>query len=155
MTRIGTFAFGVCLALLPVAAQAQGMAVIATPAALKWQAGPPDLPKGTEMAVLFGDPSKPEAYALRLRFPAAAKIAPHTHPVDEAVTVISGSGSFGLGETVDPKKAIRVGPGTFVFVPKDTPHYAAFARGTVVQLNGIGPAETHYLSPAATPPKTQ
>jgi quercetin dioxygenase-like cupin family protein len=155
MTRTGTMvALAAVFALLSAAAHAQGMAVIASPGSLKWQAGPPDLPKGTLMAVLFGDPSKPEPYALRLKFPAGAKIAPHTHPVDEAVTVIAGSGSIGLGNAADSKTAIPIGPGAFVFLPKGTPHYASFARATVVQLNGTGPLATNYLKTAANSPAT-
>ena len=106
------------------------------------------------MAVLFGDPSKPEAYALRLKFPAGAKVEPHTHPGDEAVTVISGTGSVGLGDAIDLKKAIPVGPGAFVFMPKNTPHYALFSRGAVIQLNGTGPLSMHYVNAAANPPAT-
>ena len=35
----------------------------------KWSPVPPLLPKGAEIAVLEGDPTKPGLYAVRLKFP--------------------------------------------------------------------------------------
>ena len=61
------------------------------------KSGPaPDvLPPGSGGALLFGDPSKEGLFVLRLKFPAGYRVAPHIHPVDEVLTVMSGSFSMG------------------------------------------------------------
>ena len=57
---------------------------------LTWAAAPPVMPKGAQIAVLSGDPSKDGLYVLRLKMPANYKLPAHTHPTSEYVTVISG-----------------------------------------------------------------
>src|SRR5262245_36510083 len=63
--------------------------MIISPGDLKWV----DMPtgQGQRRAVLFGDPTKPGPYTIRMRFPPNASIRPHTHPDDRQVTVISGT----------------------------------------------------------------
>ena len=69
----------------------------ATPPALEWGAAPPVFEPGAQMAVLQGDPSKAgEEFTVRLRLPNGYKIAPHTHPTTENITVIEGT-FLGLG----------------------------------------------------------
>jgi len=58
---------------------------------LKWGPAPPTLPKGAEISVLSGDPSKDGPFVVRLKMPAGYKFAAHNHPRDEYVTVISGN----------------------------------------------------------------
>jgi hypothetical protein len=41
---------------------------------------------------------------LRLKLPACFKVAPHTHPNDENVTVISGTFHVGIGDTFDERQ---------------------------------------------------
>ena len=69
-----------------------------TPNDVKWGPAPKVLPAGAQAAALFGDPTKEGLFALRIKFPAGYAIAPHTHPVDEVVTVISGTFNLGMGE---------------------------------------------------------
>ena len=57
---------------------------------VQWGPAPPSLPKGAEVAVLAGDPTKEGPFTLRLKFPSNYKIPAHSHPSFEAVTVISG-----------------------------------------------------------------
>ena len=128
---------------------------IQAPADLKWSPAPPALPKGAEVAVLFGDPSKEELFAMRIRFPANYQVAPHTHPKPELVTVISGTFHIGMGETADPSKATAVPAGGFVAITPGTAHYANSEEETVIQLNSTGPWTLNYLNPADDPRKTQ
>src|SRR5215472_4048027 len=58
---------------------------------IKWGPAPAVLPPGAEAAVLFGDPSKEGLFVLRLKFPKGYRVPPHKHPVDEVLTVISGT----------------------------------------------------------------
>src|SRR5215471_8945880 len=76
-----------------------------SPQDVKWGPAPDMLPPGAEAALLFGDPSKEGVFVLRLKFPAGYSVAPHTHPVSEIVTVISGTFYKGMGETADRRKA--------------------------------------------------
>jgi hypothetical protein len=50
------------------------------PQEIKWASTPPSVPPGAEAVVLYGDPSKDEMFALRLKFSKGYKIAPLTHP---------------------------------------------------------------------------
>jgi hypothetical protein len=66
-------------AALPLAATADDQ-----PAeSIKWGPASPALPKGAQMAVLFGDPTKEGQFAYRMKFPAGYKVAAHMHPNDE------------------------------------------------------------------------
>ena len=79
------------------------------------------LPPGAEAAVLFGDPSKEGLFALRLKLPAGYRVPPHTHPVDEVVTVVSGTFSLGMGETADravPSPCPRAVSSRFLQAPR-------------------------------------
>jgi quercetin dioxygenase-like cupin family protein len=65
--------------------------VLTAPAEIKWGDPPPVFEKGAKFAVIAGDPGKPGIYVVRLKMPAGYKIAPHWHPTDEHVTVVSGT----------------------------------------------------------------
>src|SRR4051812_41863405 len=103
MHRVSRLAAVAVVALslsLPVAGQHAGAnkhEVLVTPADLKWQAAPPSLPKGAKVALLEGDPSKKGPFVMRVKLPDGYKIAPHTHPQDERVTVLSGTLYLGMG----------------------------------------------------------
>src|SRR4051794_36025220 len=75
-----------------------------TPSDVQWGPAPPVMRPGAQAAVLFGDPSKKGPFAMRIKFPKGYRLPPHTHPVDEIVTVISGTSRLGMGETADPSK---------------------------------------------------
>src|SRR5579863_4489628 len=111
--RLAALAFA---ALLPLAAHAQQATVVASPAAVKWKAAPAalGLPKGTMLAVVYGNPSKAESFATRTKFPAGAKVMPHKHPVDENITVLSGILHIGFGDKFNPKKGIAIRAGGFI-----------------------------------------
>lgn len=87
------------------------------PSDMKWGEAPPVFRKGAKMSVLYGDPAKDGAlYVVLLRVPANYRIAPHWHPRDENVTVLSGSMGVGMGDTFDATvKALPAG--TFYSMP--------------------------------------
>ena len=80
-------------------------------------AAPPVLPKGAQIAVLSGDPSKDGLYVLRLKMPANYKIPAHNHPTSEYVTVISGKFHIGMGDKLDEKKGVELRAGGFGEAP--------------------------------------
>src|SRR4051812_41620769 len=63
-------------------------------AQVQWGPAPPVLNKGAQAAVLSGDPSKTGPFVIRLKMPAGYRVAPHWHPTDEHVTVLSGTFSL-------------------------------------------------------------
>ena len=125
-----------------------------SPQEIKWAPGPPSIPPGAEVAVLYGDPGKDGLFAMRLKFPKGYKIAPHTHPMPEVLTVISGTFRLGMGETADPGKAKALAAGSFVALSPGMAHFAsADDDNTVVQLNSTGPWTLTYVNPADDPRK--
>ena len=159
MTRIGTrsgLAIGVALmALAPLSATAQEQANIVQPNSLKWGPAPPSLPKGAQIAVVSGDPSKEGPFVFRSKVPAGYKVPAHMHPADENVTVLSGTVDIGMGDKLDPKKGEAVKAGGFFHMPKGMHHYASFSQETIIQFNGIGPFEIIYVNAADDPRKTR
>jgi len=132
-----------------------GASIAATPAgtirlqadALAWKPGNPTMPAGTQVAVLEGDPKAARFFTIRLKVPAGSRLAPHWHPRDERVTVISGVVAVGFGEVIDEQAVTRFGPGAFYVNPANSRHYVLFAEDSVVQVTGIGPWEVNFLKP--------
>lgn len=91
------------------------------------------------MAVLAGDPGKPGPFTTRLKMPSGYKIPAHQHPTAEAVTVLSGTFHFGMGDRLDEAKADKLGPGGFVDLPANMNHFAFASADAVVQINSEGP----------------
>ena len=118
---------------------------------LNWGPAPAIFPAGAEMAVLQGNPAAHEMFAVRLRFPSGYRIAPHTHPTDEHVTVISGTLLLGMGETVDEKAMMPLKGGGFVTAPANHAHYVEARGRTEVQVHAMGPFALTYVNPADTP----
>ena len=118
----------------------------------QWGPAPAVFPPGAEMAVLQGDPASTNLFTVRLRFPNGYRIAPHTHPTDEHVTVISGTFLVGMGETFDARATMALKPGGFVTAPANHAHYAAARGPTVVQVHAMGPFAMTYVNSADTPP---
>src|SRR5262249_13828049 len=106
------------------------------------------------MAVLHGDPTKVGPYAYRLKIPDDYRVMPHRHPVDEHLTVLSGTFYIAAGEKFDPEKE-KYGfrAGSFVVMPAEMAHYAWTKEETIVQVHGVGPSGITYVNPADDPRK--
>lgn len=116
-----------------------------TPGAVPWTDGPPTLPPGTKIAVLEGNPASEGMFTIRLRVPAGTTLAPHTHPADERVTVLSGVAEVGFGTTADRAVTKRFGAGSFYVNHPGTPHFLFFPEETVLQLTCEGPWKMDFL----------
>src|SRR3972149_8071155 len=128
--------------------QSQPEYVLLTQSEIKWVEGPASLPPGSKVAVLEGDPKQAGLVTMRLKFPPHYKLAPHTHPADERVTVISGTLYFGLGEKIEPAKSYMLPEGSFFVAPMGKPMYAyTKGRGAGIQLNIMGPWGLTFLTP--------
>jgi len=113
-------------------------------AGVAFKPGPPTMPKGVELAVLEGDPKAAGIFTLRLKAPPGFLLAPHTHPVDERVTVISGSISVGFGHQVQKDQARTFRAGAFYVNPPGATHYVFSDEGAVVQITGMGPWKVEF-----------
>jgi quercetin dioxygenase-like cupin family protein len=119
---------------------------VVSPQEIKWAAAPPSIPPGAEAAVLYGDPAKEGQFAMRLKMPKGYKIAPHTHPKPEIVTVISGTLRLGMGDKADESRAKALLPGSFFAMPPGMAHFASADEDTVIQLNATGPWTLTYVN---------
>ena len=135
------------------AATAPAKHAVVTSGDLKWGPAPPSLPPGAEAAVVDGDPTKPGPFVMRAKFPAGYRVAPHWHPTDENLTVISGSFAVGTGDKADEASMHTLAPGDFVRMPKQTHHYAMAKEATIIQIHGAGPFAITYVNPGDDPRK--
>ncbi len=148
--RIALATFAVLLTgTLPVFAQGSHADLLAGPAAV--EGGPAPLPKGAQLAVLSGDPSKTGLYVIRIKMPANYQIPAHHHPTAENVTVLSGSFHAGMGDKMDKSKAQAFETGGFAALPANMNHYAWAANDTVIQVHGEGPFAITYVNPTDDP----
>jgi quercetin dioxygenase-like cupin family protein len=131
-----------------VAALAQGTAptlIALTAEEMKWSPqGTLALP-GLEQVSLVGDPSKPGPYTIRLKFPAGFKLAPHTHPDQREVTILSGTWYTGYGEQADPALLKALPAGSFYTEPANLPHFVEVRDAVVIQVSGIGPSGRAFV----------
>jgi hypothetical protein len=94
-----------------------------------------------ESAVLFGDPSKPGPYVVRLKWLPGNMSRPHFHPNDRFFVVISGTWWMGTGERFDPESTVPAPAGSYVIHYGGKVHYdGAKNEETVIQVWGMGPA---------------
>lgn len=118
--------------------------VQAAPDQLKWVADP----RGYQQTLIVGDPAKPGMYAAHIRFPANLRIAPHFHPDERIVTVLSGTVHFGYGERFDESQLRALPAGSVWTEPAGQPHFAWAKDGEVLlQVIGIGPSGTTATNP--------
>jgi anti-sigma factor ChrR (cupin superfamily) len=118
---------------------------------IKWGEPPAKLEKGASFAVISGDPGQAGPYVVRLKMPAGYKIAPHWHPTDENVTVLSGTFALGMGEKFNPATMKELPVGGFGLLPAEMRHFAMAKTEATVQVHGIGPFVLTYVNPADDP----
>src|SRR5580693_2296663 len=123
-----------------------------TPDQVKYGPAPPFLSPGAQLAVLEGDPMASSGdFTIRLKMPDGYKVAPHTHPHRENVTVLSGTLKVGMGDQFDAGKMMSFGAGSFAYLDPTVHHYAAASGETVIQIHGMSPAKFNYINPADDP----
>jgi ketosteroid isomerase-like protein len=127
--------------------------VAAAAASLKWGDAPPSLPPGGKIAVISGDPSKAEPFVIRVQVPAGYKVAPHWHPGDENLTILSGTVAVGMGDSWDDAKLENAGVGGYVGLPAQMRHFFLARSASTFQVHGMGPLVVNYVNPADDPSK--
>lgn len=147
--------FVLVLGTATASAQHQHQHVQANAPDITFKDGPPSLPKGSQMAVVYGDPMKDGVFVMRLKFPANYRVPPHSHPVDEVVTVISGEFNIGMGREFDAAKTKSIKAGGVVAMSPGMEHFVQTDQETVVQLSTRGPWGINYVNPADDPRRSQ
>lgn len=91
---------------------------------LKWGPCPPFIPKGCEIAVLHGDPGKPNA-DIFFKVPGNFEIPHHWHTSAERMVLVSGE----LTVVYDGQPATVLKPGMYAYGPAKLGHQATCAKG--------------------------
>jgi quercetin dioxygenase-like cupin family protein len=132
-------------------ALAEDMKMPVNASQLQWAPAPNFVPKGAQIAVLSGDPSKDGLFVIRVRMPTGYQIPAHNHPTTEMVTVISGDFHLGMGDKLDENKGMLLTAGGYAEAPAHMNHYAWASSPTIVQIDGQGPFAITYVNPADDP----
>lgn len=86
---------------------------------LAWGPCPAIFPAGCRLAVLHGDPSKPNADVF-LKVPANSTLAHHWHTSAERMVLVAGN----LHVTYDGNPMAKLKPGMYAYGPAGLPHLA-------------------------------
>lgn len=113
---------------------------------LEPQRGPRDariiplrFPSG-DVDILYGDPDVAgQPFVIRILELPGTVIPPHSHPVDENITVLEGTWYFALGETYDSSKLRPLGRGAYAFAPAGSTMFGYSPDSAIVQVHGTGP----------------
>lgn len=91
---------------------------------LKWGPCPPFIPKGCEIAVVHGDPAKPNVDVF-FKVPGNFTIPSHTHTSAERMVLVSGK----LEVAYEGQDPVTLKPGTYAYGPAKRAHKATCAKG--------------------------
>lgn len=106
-------------ALAGAAGNEPPLAMAAADPALKWGPCPEGMPQGCGIAVLHGDPARPNA-DIFLRVPGGAAIPPHAHTSAERMILVSGE----LEVKYQGAPAANLRTGHYAYGPARLPHRA-------------------------------
>ena len=102
-------------------------------------------PMSGDVEILYGDPEAPgEPFVMRIRELPGTIVPPHSHPVDEHITVLQGTWYFGLGTEFDRNALRELGQGSYAFARKGSSMFGFSPNGAVVQVHGVGPFHIHW-----------
>ena len=96
------------------------IALAAADSALQWGPCPEGMPQGCGIAVLHGDPAKPNA-DIFLRIPGGSAIPPHAHSSAERMILVSGE----LEVKYQGTPAATLQTGHYAYGPARRPHQAS------------------------------
>jgi quercetin dioxygenase-like cupin family protein len=102
-------------------------------------------PMRGDVEILAGHPdSVGRPFVMRIHELPGTIVPPHSHPVDEHITVLAGTWYFGIGEHFDSAALTAMPAGTYAYAPKGTTMFGASPEDAVVQVHGIGPFHIHW-----------
>lgn len=102
-------------------------------------------PMTSDTEVIYGDPEAAgQPFVMRIRELPGTVIPPHSHPVDEHITVLEGTFFFALSDTFDLTLLQELKAGSYAFAPRGSTMFGASPEGAVVQIHGVGPFHIHW-----------
>jgi len=142
----------VCVVLLAQAtfARTEPEAKATTPSEMQWGSQGGLAMPGMEQVNLVGNPSEPGPYTLRLKFPAGYKVAPHVHPDNREITILSGTWRVGYGTKFDEAALKTLPVGSFYTEPADVAHFIEVREPVVIQVSGTGKSWRRFVNPGST-----
>lgn len=113
---------------------------------LEWGPCPDFMPAGCEIAVLHGDPAKPNV-DIFFRVPGDSAIVRHRHTSAERMVLVSGE----MSVAYDGQDPVIVKSGNYAFGPAERPHSAYCAPGDpcVLFIAFEEPLDAFPMEPAA------
>jgi quercetin dioxygenase-like cupin family protein len=111
------------------AAQEQAVTRDAQDPQLQWGPCPAFMPTGCGLAILHGDPAKPNADVF-LRIPAPATIPEHWHTSAERMVLVAGE----LAVRYQNQAEVVLRPGMYAYGPAKLPHTASCRGSTACVL---------------------
>lgn len=102
----------------------RALAMTNADAALQWGPCPPFIPEGCRIAVLHGDPAKPNADVF-FQVPGDFQIPKHWHTSAERMVLVSGV----MRVTYDGQETVVLKPGTYAYGPAKLAHDAYCEKG--------------------------
>jgi len=127
--------------------------VMIPPSAMKWE----PLSEGAEVVVLAGEPFNQKAtgvpFVFRVKHKDGFELKPHWHPMDERITVITGTMLLGTGDDfkTGPGNVTELPAGSYAFMPKIMRHYFVTRGETIAQFEGIGPFRMTFVKASDDP----
>lgn len=104
--------------------------------------------QGQWVEKIWGEPSKPgEPFVLRIHQDAGYIVFPHTHQIDENITIVKGTWSLGTGRRFDRSALEIMETGSFGIAPKNMAHFGWSKTETIDQVHGIGPFTSTVIDP--------
>jgi quercetin dioxygenase-like cupin family protein len=107
------------------------------------------LPKGLEMSVVSGDPSKAGLFSVLFRIPAGQMIPPYRFSKDENIVCLRGALQVGEGATFDANTSQTLYPGAVMHAPAQKQHFVRATEATIILVFGDGPLFTSKISTSA------
>jgi len=101
-------------------------------------------PIAGDVEIVSGHPDSAGPFVMRVHELPGSIVPPHTHPMDENITVVQGTWYFATGETFDTTRLQAMPAGTYAFVPAGTSMFGMSRDGAIVQVHGTGPFPIHW-----------
>lgn len=99
----------------------------------------------TDFEVVFGDPETAgQPFVMRIRELPGTIIPPHSHAVDEHITVLQGTFFFAVSDRFDLGLLEEMKAGSYAFAPKGSTMFGSSPDGAIVQVHGVGPFHIHW-----------
>jgi len=104
--------------------------------------------EGQWVEKVSGDATKPgDPFVIRIHQDAGYIVFPHTHPIDENLTIVKGIWALGMGRRFDRSALVMMELGSFGIAPRNMAHFGWSKTDTIEQVHGIGPFSSVLLDP--------